>query len=597
MSCRAWLSILLIALIAGCGHDQLPTSGDVYVTPLFTSDTSGVTVRSTSSDILINIDGIPSDGLFFAIPLGAISVNNEQWTGDAKLLHLAIPHDGRLELGVYPLRGYAGNEVSAQITIRRDARQPSSPPIGTQNKVTDLTAEELGGGKYRLTWTEVNSGDYNIDGVVNLQDLVPLGRYFGLTQADPGWDVVRIADGDKNGQIGLSDLTQIGANYYSEVAGYVVKRGIPGTPPVWQLVTPEPLWRGDFLNPPYPPHYVFETDGAPEDSWSVAPVDRNGIEGVGSDNLALDRIDVSSSITYSGSDLWLLDGSAQGQLALGGYIMRVIDPIDIPTRTNPIGIPSDAALGEVQFNGLPRQTNLMLDNVIAPVIDPATGEYTPSTYRLITSVPFILPAAEEQLHISADIQLVQNLAGNPAYWIDSFVTQDLPGFTRHTRQDLFNNLVACDTTGDGGFGDEAWLYDSDNDGVSEALLRRLQLYDSYVANGAGQVQEVVLRAVVKSTSAMSFGILGLDMVFELVQTPTGPLYQPLDLSQLSFTEQTNFAELHLAGQPGEFESNFDPSTLTASDDLIVHGVRLVLNNPSPGQPPSYWADRILRKVN
>ncbi len=36
------------------------------------------------------------------------------------------------------------------------------------------------------------------------------------------------------------------------------------------------------------------------DEWVVAPVDRYGVEGVGSDNEQVDRIDVFSQIAYSG---------------------------------------------------------------------------------------------------------------------------------------------------------------------------------------------------------------------------------------------------------------------------------------------------------
>lgn len=594
MSCRVWLSILLLALIAGCGHDQLPTPGAVQVLPLFSSDTSSVTTRSTSGGLFIHIGTVSKDGVFFAVPLGDISVSSEQWSGDSQLLHLAIPHQGRLEIGVYPLRGYKGNDVTAAVQLGRAAREASTPPHGSPNKVADLTVTELSAGHVRLSWTEVNAGDYNLDGIVNLQDLAPLGMYFGLTSSDPGWDVVRATDGNRDGRIGVPDLVPIGVNYYSEVAGYIVKRGAPGDPPTWQTVAT--LSRGDFEDRPYPPHYVLETAGETSDLWSVAPIDSSNSEGVSSDNATLDRIDVISSISYSGSDLWLFDDGAFGVSALNRFAMRVILPGDVPNR-NPIVPPIDGGLGDVQFNGLPRQSDLMLDYVYAPVIDPATGENTTPDYRLITSVPFNLPLAELQLQMSANIQLVQNPAGSPAYWVDSFVTQNLLGLTRHTRQDLFNNLIACDTTGDTGFADEAWLYDSDNDGVSEALLRRLQQYNSYVANGSGQSQVVTLSAVVKSTSAMSFGILGLDSVYEVIPGEPQPMYAPLDPIQLNFSEQTNFAELFLAGQPGEHEGNFDPSTLKAGDNLIVHGVRLLLKVPSPEQPAVFWADRILRKVN
>ncbi len=108
--------------------------------------------------------------------------------------------------------------------------------------------------------------------------------------------------------------------------------------------------------------------------------------------------------------------------------MRVIDPGDIPGRTPPIVPYSTVRLESCFIDALPRQTRLMLDFVYAPVIDPVTGDPSPYTNQLITSVPFELPASDQQLQLSADIQLESVNGDNAApYFIDSCVTQDILG--------------------------------------------------------------------------------------------------------------------------------------------------------------------------
>lgn len=103
-----------------------------------------------------------------------------------------------------------------------EARAASAPPAGARNAVGDLAlvgSEALG---FRLEWTYVNVGDYDRNGEVGVSDLTPVGLHFGAREGDPYWEEARVADGDGNGEINVSDITPIGQNFLSQMTGYEV---------------------------------------------------------------------------------------------------------------------------------------------------------------------------------------------------------------------------------------------------------------------------------------------------------------------------------------------------------------------------------------
>jgi hypothetical protein len=184
------------------------------------------------------------------------------------------------------------------------------------------------------------------------------------------------------------------------------------------------------------------------------------------------------------------------------------------------------------------------------------------------------------------------------YYIDFNVTKTVLDDAQVllSRLDPLNYLVASDTTHDGSFGDEAWLWDADRDGVSDALLDRQNDYNSYDVHGAGLAQPVLIKATAGDYS-VKFGLLELNDRYEDRSTTGEPDWRPiLEPVTMRFTEQTNFAQVHNYGDPdNQFESNFDPATIQSSDELFIYGYRLI--GPTPGFTYKYWADRILKKVS
>ena len=101
-----------------------------------------------------------------------------------------------------------------------DNRSASFTPYGTQNMVRDLQLS--GSGPWLLSWTYRNSGDYDLNGSVNISDLTPIGVNFGVKEDDPLWILARKADGDGNGEINIADVTPIGQNFGGTIVGYRV---------------------------------------------------------------------------------------------------------------------------------------------------------------------------------------------------------------------------------------------------------------------------------------------------------------------------------------------------------------------------------------
>lgn len=101
-----------------------------------------------------------------------------------------------------------------------DQRSVSFTPYGTQNMVRDLQLS--GSGPWLLSWTYRNSGDYDLNGSVNISDLTPIGIHYGAKEAAPLWFLALNADGDGNGEINIADITPIGQNYGGTIVGYGV---------------------------------------------------------------------------------------------------------------------------------------------------------------------------------------------------------------------------------------------------------------------------------------------------------------------------------------------------------------------------------------
>lgn len=113
------------------------------------------------------------------------------------------------------------------------ARHASFITQDNRSAVRNLAATDNGDQTVTLQWNERNTGDYDLNGEVNVADLTRIGLYFNQS-TDPGQNPnsakVEVADGDDNGLITLADITPISFNFGSFITGYNVYRTTLATP-------------------------------------------------------------------------------------------------------------------------------------------------------------------------------------------------------------------------------------------------------------------------------------------------------------------------------------------------------------------------------
>ncbi|MBN2082299.1 hypothetical protein JW859_08845 [bacterium] len=100
-------------------------------------------------------------------------------------------------------------------------------PDTDASTIVDLHVSSIVDDTATIAWSYLNEGDYNQDSLVSVNDLTEIGRYFGLTSEDPGWDKAMIADGNQDGVVNVSDITPIGMYYERRVEGYLIYYRVP----------------------------------------------------------------------------------------------------------------------------------------------------------------------------------------------------------------------------------------------------------------------------------------------------------------------------------------------------------------------------------
>jgi len=98
-------------------------------------------------------------------------------------------------------------------------------PHGERNRIRDLALFDDGLGKHWVEWCYLNVGDYNLNGVVDVDDLYPVAQHYQARQGDEGWGKLSAADGNQDGVIDLADVAVIAENYGHCVTSYRVVSG------------------------------------------------------------------------------------------------------------------------------------------------------------------------------------------------------------------------------------------------------------------------------------------------------------------------------------------------------------------------------------
>jgi len=155
------------------------------------------------------------------------------------------------------------------------------------------------GENWVLSWDYTNPGDANQDGEVGIGDLTPIGAHF-LQQVNNSWDdPLRNIDGDSNGEINAGDITPIGQNYASEIFAYQIEMSEAGASNFRTIG--QMLLEDERTNPGETVTFTY-TFGSEyvEDAWyRVVTLDRELLFGIPSESISengrrLDPVDVPS---------------------------------------------------------------------------------------------------------------------------------------------------------------------------------------------------------------------------------------------------------------------------------------------------------------
>lgn len=111
--------------------------------------------------------------------------------------------------------------AAVSIAIGDESETSMQRKPANSSAVTDLIFDQTDNA---LFWTYKNSGDYDLNGLVEVADIIPIAENF-LAKTGDGVgndDLEKWLDGNGNGEVGISDVTVIALNYLSRVDGYAV---------------------------------------------------------------------------------------------------------------------------------------------------------------------------------------------------------------------------------------------------------------------------------------------------------------------------------------------------------------------------------------
>jgi hypothetical protein len=597
-------SLALVVLGGACSAGPgLTAAREVAWTAVYGSSAAGVAATREQDRVLVTLATVPARGVFIRLELPAgRQLHGQSWRNAAGVLHLAAPVPGGVELGAAPLAGYDGAAVTAMLTLAPATHSASMPPTGTANVIHDLSVADAGAGQVTLAWTQINAGDYNFDGFVNVADLVPLAAHYGQTydRLGAGADLLSAywIDGNADGQLGLADLTAIAANYYAYIHGYNIKKnGVLSGQVNRSQATPRPGLPG---------RYSFNIAGTTADAWVVAVTDGQGVEGADSAGGA-GPTDLRTTLSITGLDLFSLYGVDSGPFGPGRFGLRVIEPIDIVDRF-PVGkvtIAPGTTTGSVA--GLVRGKRYLADLIFAPVVNLATGApkapagihgasaVDPSAI-VISSVPLYLPPGDQPVDLDAVIELQPNPAGG--FFVKLTATLASPGddpttlaivengYTRSytSRLDYRNGLVSRDTDANGSFDDEAQLGDDNRDGLSASGVKQVVDDDDH---SAAEREELELQGDISAYDETA-GILTLTNVTSET-TPGLP-----GVMTLHFAETTRFEE-RVRTDSGDIIQDLNPGALQPGDR--VEATPYALTQGAGGPADSYWLHELKRVID
>ncbi len=118
------------------------------------------------------------------------------------------------------------NDLKAALAALLPEKIVCTPPIGEGKSVTDLDFYRNEEGIGWLTWSYQLQGDYNVDGIVDVDDITPIAEHYGeIIGEENAW--LALLDFSGNGIVDIADMTGIALNYACDLAGFTVLSSDP----------------------------------------------------------------------------------------------------------------------------------------------------------------------------------------------------------------------------------------------------------------------------------------------------------------------------------------------------------------------------------
>lgn len=570
----------------------VPRPVAVSVEALPGSSTAGISYRCLGSRLIVNFSELPAQGQFVRVALPAgLAVGELSWAGNRDaagspaVLALAIPVSAGCELGVVPLATYGAGCVTAAAELHSAGHAATAAPAGAENAVADVFSAPAAEGKVWLGWTQHNAGDYNFDGVVDIEDMQAVAALYGAKVDRASAEARQLpeywVDGDADGVVGEGDLAAILSHYGAELIGYNVRRNavlLPGPEQGAPTVASSAAQRTGTA----PPVYKLELDGVTTDLWAVTAVGPGGVEGA-TGTADPYQADLVVHVTINGMELLDLAGTAPGEASLVKFGTRVIDPIEDVGR--PQGVAPVSVIGSTSiYADLPLGQPLLLDVRYLPVVDLETGTTRePAALRQaaasvddpalvqITAIPFMLAAGSGLLQLDAKVEISANPAGG--YFVTLAARQTTNPYmelSASSRLACADGVLRCDADANGLFDDEVAFSDDDRDQVSNQRL--------VLAQDSRRYDPVQLQLL-------------------LVRGNRGDYFPQLGYITLANPVVLNSPEqLQLASAPlrlyelTEFAGDLDPNSWTTGLPVSLEVLRM--HDPSGTLADAYWVNRV-----
>ena len=507
-----------------------------------------------------------------------------------------------------PLDSYQGTAVSVSL-VTGVAKELSVPPVGAQNVISDLVLTDAGAGQVLLEWTQVNVGDYDLNGEVNIADITPIVLNFqdsyDVLSPEALANPLYWVDGKHDGEINISDITPIGLHYGSTVVGYNIRQNgavLSGSPTV---AASEGIQGGGL-----PSRFSIVLPGLITDSWRVTPVDYEGLEGADSDGNT-GPLDLLANIDISGQLLLDFDGLNPGGLTpdkITGRVIIDVEEVNSVTIGDLTDTPTTGAFEVYNIDVSPNRT-VYFQVLYLPLIDLATGgnrvvsgvkrgSAVAENLMELATIPLKIPGGAIPVVLDASINLgAVNPDGGFYVHLDTSITYpgDDPGTpeleTQYTvnkriRLDVLNGVVSVDTDGNGDFEDEAQLADDDNDCLSSRSAEQENDHHEYDND---ERYEIEIEGFISAFDEAA----GMITLINAIQDGGEPIEIPVPWT-LFFSENTQFEEKVKVDGGDDIERNIDPSTLRVGDEVEVD---LYLLEDNAGLVPTkYWIEKIERRI-